>query len=40
MGMMQHMQNMGAPSSDLTFFDSKMLQNNSKGGTQRAPQNR
>lgn len=29
----------GGP-SDLTFFDSKMLNNNAKGGTQRAPQNR
>lgn len=46
MGMMQHMQNMGGQnqSSDLTFFDSKMLQNSSshsaKAGTQRAPQTR
>lgn len=43
MGMMQHMQNMGSTgpqSSDLTFFDSKMLNNNGKPGSQRAPQQR
>ena len=38
MGMIQHMYNMGGQSSDLTFFDSKML--TAKAGTQRASNTR